>query len=103
MKKPSRNTKSPTYLVDVIYAGSRTKTQGMKLSYKTYGPAQCKLDTVRFGGENIENSYTAGWVFLAPQVAAAAVAAAPAAVAAAPAAVAAAPAAVAAAPAASAP
>jgi len=31
----------------------------LKLSYKTYGPAQCKVDTVRFGKESHEDSFTA--------------------------------------------
>jgi hypothetical protein len=64
VKKPTRASKSPTFLVDVIYGGTATKTHGMKLSFKTYGPAQCKVDNVRFGGENHADSYTAGWVFL---------------------------------------
>jgi len=64
MKKPTRKTKTPTYLVDVIYAGSETKTMGLKLTLKTYGPAQCKIADVRFGGENRADSYTrTAWSF----------------------------------------
>ena len=39
------------------------ETQGMKLSNKTYGPAQCKVDDVRFNGQSHTNRYTTGWVF----------------------------------------
>ena len=31
---------------------------------KTCGPAQCKVDNVRFGGEKHADSYTTGWGFL---------------------------------------
>jgi len=40
---------------------------GLKLTLKTYGPAQCKIADVRFGGENHADSYTYGWVFLVPE------------------------------------
>ena len=53
--------------MDVVYPGDKTKTHYLKLAYEHYGPAQCKVDTVRFGGESHESSYTHGWVFLVPQ------------------------------------
>jgi hypothetical protein len=66
MRKPSRKSKSPSFLVDIIYGGTKTTNPDLPLSNKTYGPAQCRVEDVRYGGENMENSYTAGWVFLVP-------------------------------------
>lgn len=36
------------------------KTQTLKLSYATYGPAQCKIENIRWGGHTHAdvNSYT---------------------------------------------
>ena len=77
LKKSTRKSKFPTFMVDVIHAGdSPTRTMDMKLSDATYGPAQCKVGSVRYQSENIADSYTLGWVFLVPEVPAAAAAAA---------------------------
>eukprot|EP00035_Acanthoeca_spectabilis_P019455 m.424709 g.424709 ORF g.424709 m.424709 type:complete len:65 (+) comp16856_c0_seq78:1066-1260(+) len=32
-----------------------------------YGPAQCKIENVRWGGHIHADSHTAGWVFLLPE------------------------------------
>lgn len=53
------------FLVDVLYADEETYTS-LQLSPSTYGPAQCKIDTVRCDGRDHTDSYTAGWVFLVP-------------------------------------
>lgn len=70
INKPTRRTKAPTFLADVFYADTSTKTSDHKLSFKAYGPAQCRVETVRFDGEDIADSYTHGWVFLVPPTAA---------------------------------
>ena len=68
MQPPSsrgRAAKLPTYIVEVFYAADSSKT-GLRLSTKTYGPAQCKVGDVRVGSTNVPRSFSAGWVFLVP-------------------------------------
>ena len=67
MRAPKRKAKKPKFFVDVFYSADKTKTAGLELSMKTYGPAQCKVESVRIGETLYEGSYTAGWVFLVPQ------------------------------------
>lgn len=59
----------PRYVAEVYYAESVSKTEQV-LSRATYGPAQCKIGAVRVGSSIVKDSYTAGWVFLAPLAAA---------------------------------
>ena len=53
----------PVYMASVFYAVDETKTE-IKLSAKTYGPAQCTIGDVKVGGRLEKNSYSPGWVFL---------------------------------------
>jgi len=53
-------------MASVFYAVDETKTE-VKLSAKTYGPAQCIIGDIKIGGGRLQkNSYSPGWVFLVP-------------------------------------
>ena len=67
MRAPKRKQKKPKYFVDVFYTGDKSKTTGLELSERTYGPAQCKIESRRVGETHHERNYTYGWVFLVPR------------------------------------
>jgi len=64
--KKGKKARSPAFSVSVFMVGDLGKTEGLKLSSKTYGPAQCKIGDVRLDGKTHPDSFTAGWVFLVP-------------------------------------
>ena len=57
--------KTPTYTVEIFFGAGSSKT-GCKLSTKTYGPAQCKVENFRAGGAHAQRGHAAVWVFLVP-------------------------------------
>ena len=61
-------SKAPTVSVSVFMVGDAGKAEGLKLSSKTYGPAQCKIGDVWLGGKPQcqPDSFTAGSVFWCP-------------------------------------